>query len=157
MEYEAARQFLNRLIELTEREQQVEEQENSLLWSSCPFSLLEQKGVALGGLQVSKTSIGLGGRTLVTLVRSLAHSSSEVFPSHGFRSGDSVSIKDAAAAAQKAKTSAKGKQKSETDAGQDIEGVVWKVTEKQIVIALGQKPDSRNNAEAAALPQNVRL
>lgn len=46
--------FIERLVDLTEREREVEEGESRLLFSSCPFSLLEKRGLALGSLAIAK-------------------------------------------------------------------------------------------------------
>ncbi|ORY76944.1 AAA domain-domain-containing protein [Leucosporidium creatinivorum] len=154
-----AEPFLQRLIDLTLAEQQAEELESSLLSSSCPFNQLVAKGIALGGLQPVKTSLGLGGRTLVDLERSLAHHQDSTFPPHGFRSGDSVRLLGDAAGGAKSK----GKKKGDTaTAGQGaeggLEGVVWKVQEKRIVIALGSAGKGANqDDEAEEVPPNIRL
>lgn len=154
-----AEAFLSRLIDLTTAEQQAEEAETSLLSSSCPFSQLVAKGIALGGLQPVKTSLGLGGRTLVDLERSLAHHQDSTFPPHGFRSGDSVVLLGDAAGAK-----GKGKKKGDSAAaaGQGteggLEGVVWKVQEKRIVIALGSAGKGGNeDDEGEEVPPNIRL
>lgn len=154
----AAEAFLERLIHLTEAEQQAEELETSLLSSSCPFNQLVAKGIALGGLQPVKTSLGLGGRTLVDLERSLAHHQDQTFPPHGFRSGDSVVLLGDGAAAK-----GRSKKKGDTAAGGQgaeggLEGVVWKVQEKRIVIALGGAGRGANeDDEGEEVPSNIRL
>lgn len=156
----AAETFLQRLVTLTEAEQQAEEVETSLLSSSCPFNQLVSKGIALGGLQPIKTSLGLGGRTLVDLERSLAHHQEQTFPPHGFRSGDSVMLLGDGAGGAKSK----GKKKGDATAGGGqgteggLEGVVWKVQEQRIVIALGGAGKGfSEDDEGEEVPPNIRL
>lgn len=150
--------FLTRLIDLTTQEQSTEELESSLLSSSVPFSQLIAKGLALGGLTAAKISLGLGGRTLVELERSLAHHQEGTFPPHGFRSGDSVSILGDAGG----KGKSKGK-KAAAEEEQGLEGVVWKVQETRIVVALGQSGRAGGQAgndkekEDVEIPTNCRL
>lgn len=60
---EDVRQFLDRLIKLTQEELEYEELESALLFSRAPFALLEARGLALGNLTASKSTIGLGVST----------------------------------------------------------------------------------------------
>ena len=54
--------FLSRQKELLSQERAAEVEQTSLLLSKCSHQLLEAKGLALGGLSVTKVSIGLGGQ-----------------------------------------------------------------------------------------------
>jgi len=54
--------FIERQFTLLEREREAEIERTSLLISNCSQKLLEQKGLALGGLGVASVSIGLGGK-----------------------------------------------------------------------------------------------
>ena len=55
--------FLERHQSLLQLERDEEEEQTRLLNSNCSPKLLEQRGLALGGLGVSNISIGLGGKT----------------------------------------------------------------------------------------------
>lgn len=54
--------FLSRHRTLLQAERQAEEEQTRLLNSNCSPKLLEQRGLALGGLGVSSLSVGLGGK-----------------------------------------------------------------------------------------------
>lgn len=55
--------FLARQQHLLKLERDEEEEQTRLLNSNCSPRLLEQRGLALGGLGVSAINIGLGGKT----------------------------------------------------------------------------------------------
>lgn len=54
--------FITRQFYLLEREKDAELERSSLLISKCSQTVLEQRGLALGGLGVASVSIGLGGK-----------------------------------------------------------------------------------------------
>lgn len=54
--------FIARQIHLLSREKEAEIERTSLLISNCSQKLLEQRGLALGGLGVASVAIGLGGK-----------------------------------------------------------------------------------------------
>lgn len=55
--------FIARHKLLLGQERQAEIERTSLLLSNCGPKLLEQKGLALGGLGVASVNVGLGGKT----------------------------------------------------------------------------------------------
>ncbi|OBZ66935.1 DNA polymerase alpha-associated DNA helicase A [Grifola frondosa] len=57
-----------------------QDREDFFLLSNCGPKLLEQKGLALGGLGVASINIGLGGKTLVELERPAAYHTTPIFP-----------------------------------------------------------------------------
>jgi DNA polymerase alpha-associated DNA helicase A len=59
---EQVKTFITTHIDLLKKECEVEASETSLLLSKCPPKLLEQRGLALGGLGVVGVNIGLGGK-----------------------------------------------------------------------------------------------
>lgn len=63
---EALDAFLTRHQELLQLEREAEEEQTRLLNSNCSPKLLEQRGLALGGLGVASISIGLGGKKRVS-------------------------------------------------------------------------------------------
>ena len=85
--------------------------------------------------------------SLVELERPGAHHSSPVFPPHLFRPGDIASI------AEHSSTAAKGKKKEETGS-KDIEGVVYKISDTKIVIAIRQNESS---SEELDLPERCKV
>ncbi|KAI5479920.1 DNA helicase [Pseudohyphozyma bogoriensis] len=148
--------FLHKLIALTEAEATLEAAETSLLHASTPLSLLVLKGLALSPLTATKTSIGLGGRTLVELEKS-SEVGGELGTAHGFRNGDAVELSDAGSGSRgkSGKTKEKGKEKDSGE-GDKIEGVVWRVQESKIVISIG-KSSSSPGQEELELPSRIKL
>lgn len=55
--------FLARQRVLLAKERDAEVERSSLLLSKCGPKLLEQKGLAIGGLGVVGVNVGLGGKT----------------------------------------------------------------------------------------------
>ena len=142
------RSFILRLISLTEKEALAEENESSLLFTNCDYKLLELKSLALSGLvQSTGTTVGLGGKRLVTLVRSGAIHTDLHFPDNGFRSGDIVEIVPHSST----KRGGKGKEKEGS-----VEGVVYKSGEMQLVIAL-RGGGNGVEVDEVELPQTMRL
>jgi DNA polymerase alpha-associated DNA helicase A len=90
---EEIREFILRLITLIEAESLAESTETSLLFSNCSYKHLETKGLVLSGLSIAKTTIGLGGKTLIELERSSALHESNRFPPHSFKAGDIVQVR----------------------------------------------------------------
>ncbi|KAF5392749.1 hypothetical protein D9757_000845 [Collybiopsis confluens] len=145
--------FIDRTRELLRRERDAEIEKSSLLLSNCGPKLLEQKGLALLGLGVQEIKIGLGGKTLVVrfsvssitlilvkyslveLERPSAYHTNPIFPPHTLRPGDLARIE--------ANITAKINKKSATPDSKDsaVEGVVYKVSDTRIVIAVDNEDD----------------
>lgn len=142
---ESLKAFISRQRALLSLEREAEIERTFLLLTSCTPRLLEQKGLALGNLGVVSAGIGLGGKTLVELERPAAFHSSQLFPSHTFRPGDVARVEENVSLALPKKQAGKTKkaQTADTDAktSRTAEGVVYKVTDTRIVIAL-DPPDS---------------
>lgn len=140
------RTFVTRQHTLLSREREAEIERTSLLLTNCTPKLLEQKGLALGNLGVVSAGIGLGGKTLLELERPAAFHSSQVFPPHTFRPGDIARIEEntpSSASSKKPTGKAKKTQLLDSDGktSRAAEGVVYKVTDTRIVIAI-DPPDS---------------
>ena len=65
---EQIRAFIDKHRVLLAKEREAEVERTSLLLTSCSPSLLEQRGLALGGLGVASVAVGLGGKTYVLRV-----------------------------------------------------------------------------------------
>ncbi len=148
-------EFLDRLLELVQKERAAEESESSLLLSNAPTSVLERSGLALGNLS-GQTSVGLGGRLLIELSRPPAYHTSSAFPPHDFRPGDLARLKQQGAAggsgrkaAKAASKDDKGKGKAQEEDGMD--GVVYKTTSTKIVLAVDEPPDD------FVLPERIQM
>ncbi|KAH7882939.1 AAA domain-containing protein [Phlebopus sp. FC_14] len=149
--------FIARHRELLAREREAEVQRTSLLLSNCAPKLLEQRGLALSGLGVVSAGVGLVGKTLLELERPAAFHTTQLFPPHTFRPGDLARIEGNILTSQK-RAGSKGKTtggvESDTKSPRAVEGVVYKVSDTRLVIAV-DPPDS-NDADLD-LPERCRV
>ncbi|KAF8802852.1 P-loop containing nucleoside triphosphate hydrolase protein [Phlegmacium glaucopus] len=144
--------FIDRQRILLAKERQAEIERSSLLLSNCGPKILEQNGLSLGGLGVVGMHVGLGGKTLVELERPSAYHSSPNFPPHTFRPGDLTRIEanvSSVTTSKKAKASP-----TDTKGAQQVEGVVYKVSDSKIVIAVNA---SDSNSDDLDLPERCRV
>ncbi|KAJ3509315.1 hypothetical protein NMY22_g16336 [Coprinellus aureogranulatus] len=149
---EQLRAFIKRQRELLARERDAEIERTSLLLSNCGPKLLEQKGLALNGVGVAGINIGLGGKTLVELERPAAYHTSPIFPPHTFRNGDLARIEpNVVAATKKVKKPASGAADTKP---QQVEGVVYRVSDTKIVIAVDSSDSSSDDLD---LPERCRV
>ncbi|KAI0374894.1 P-loop containing nucleoside triphosphate hydrolase protein [Pilatotrama ljubarskyi] len=148
--------FIARQRELLKREREAEIERTSLLLSNCPPKLLEQKGLALCGLGTASIGIGLGGKTLVELERPAAYHSTPIFPPHSLRPGDLARIEEHTASTAQKKTAKPKKTAGTTDKTRDdgVEGVVYKVSDAKIVIAVDPPETS---GEDLNIPERSRV
>ncbi|KAJ3850391.1 P-loop containing nucleoside triphosphate hydrolase protein [Lentinula lateritia] len=135
--------FIDRQKLLLTRERDAEVERSSLLLSNCGPRLLEQKGLALLGLGIHEVKIGLGGKTLIELERPSAYHTNPTFPPHNLRTGDLARIE--------ANITTKSKRQASTDTKDStVEGVVYKVSDTRIVLAVDSEDD-------LGLPERCRL
>uniref|UniRef100_A0A8H7XU73 DNA helicase n=1 Tax=Psilocybe cubensis TaxID=181762 RepID=A0A8H7XU73_PSICU len=121
--------FISQQRVLLSKERDAEIERSSLLLSNCGPKLLEQKGLALGGLGIVGMNIGLGGKTPGDLARIEANVT--------------------------ANASAKKPKASTTDVkGSQAEGVVYKVSDTRIVIAVDS---TEGSSEDLDLPERCRV
>ncbi|KAF8504182.1 P-loop containing nucleoside triphosphate hydrolase protein [Hysterangium stoloniferum] len=146
--------FIDRQFTLLAHEQDAEIERSALLISNCSHTLLEQKGLALGGLGIVNVAIGLGGKSLIELERPSAYHSTTVFPPHTLRPGDLARIDEYASANAAGRKGALSKSKtSANDAGKSVEGVVYKVSDTRIVLAVS--PSAKD--EELDIPERCSL
>ncbi|KAJ7672544.1 P-loop containing nucleoside triphosphate hydrolase protein [Mycena polygramma] len=141
-----------RLLLAQERDAEVDR--SSLILSNCGPKLLEQKGLALGGLGVVGVNIGLGGKTLVELERPTAYHTSPISPPHGLRPGDLARIEANVSTAGPSKKAAAAKKSTGESKGSQAEGVVYRVTDTRIVVAID---GSDSSSEDLDLPERCRV
>ncbi|KAJ7178081.1 AAA domain-containing protein [Mycena filopes] len=146
--------FFARQRTLLAQERAAEVERSSLLLSNCGPKLLEQKGLSLGGLGVVGVNIGLGGKTLVELERPTAYHTSPIFPPHTLRPGDLARIEANVSATGSSKKGAAAKKPVEGKAAQAAEGVVYRVTDTRIVVAID---GSDSSSEDLDLPERCRV
>ncbi|EIW79810.1 P-loop containing nucleoside triphosphate hydrolase protein [Coniophora puteana RWD-64-598 SS2] len=155
--------FIDRQRALLQLERDAEIERSSLLLTNCSPKLLEQRGLALGALGTASVGVGLGGKTLVELERPSAWHTDAVFPPHSFRPGDIARIEENAAgsggkkAPKGKKTGAGGGTGGGEKSMKAIEGVVYKVTDTRIVIALDPSETSSEDAEIPECARVVKL
>ncbi|XP_006455227.1 hypothetical protein AGABI2DRAFT_145440 [Agaricus bisporus var. bisporus H97] len=123
--------FIDRQRVLLTKERLAEVERSSLLLSNCGPKLLEQKGLSLGGLGVANINIGLGGKTPGDLARIEPNVSGN-------------------APAKKPKKTPVGDEKVQ----QEAEGVVYKVSDTRIVIAIDPAEGSSDDLN---LPERCRV
>ncbi|CAK5263685.1 unnamed protein product [Mycena citricolor] len=139
-------EFFARQRLLLAQERAAEVERSSLLLSNCGPKLLEQKGLSLAGLGVVNVNIGLGGKTLVELERPTAYHTSPLFPPHTFRPGDLARIETNV-------TSNAKKTAKKTESQPQTEGVVYRVTDTRIVIAV----DGGADEHELEIPERCRV
>ena len=120
---------------LLEAEQSAEVAETTLLLSESPPTTLARAGLAILNLTPVSQRTGLGGKTVLELGLDPAVASSERGGSdlseHGIRTGDIVRV------SEQPRGSAKKKEKAEMK-GKGVEGVVTRVGERAVWVALGK-------------------
>lgn len=135
--------FFTTQLSLLQAEQATEVAETSLLLSSAPPKMIATAGLAILNLTISNLRTGMGGRTVIELALDSAVSSSSTkgdevkgkgregqLPEHGIRSGDIVRV------GEMPKGTAKKKEMAELK-GKGIEGVITRVGERAIWVAIG--------------------
>ncbi|KIY67465.1 P-loop containing nucleoside triphosphate hydrolase protein [Cylindrobasidium torrendii FP15055 ss-10] len=152
--------FISRQRKLLVDERAAEIERSSLLLSNCGPKLLEQKGLALNGLGVASMNIGLGGKTLVELERPSAYHTSPSFPPHTLRfvgnpqpPGDLARIEANVTAPGGSSAKKAKKATSTTSETKPAEGVVYRVSDTRIVMAL----DSSDTSDDTDLPERCRV
>ncbi|KAF8506254.1 AAA domain-containing protein [Gautieria morchelliformis] len=132
---------------LLSREKDAEVERTSLLISNCSHKLLEQRGLALGGLGVASVAIGLGGRSLIELERPSAYHTTTVFPPHTLRPGDLARIDEYSSNSSATKKSGT---KPANEPGRSFNG---QVSDVRIVLAV----DSSSGNEELDVPERCTI
>ena len=126
-------------LELVDMERMAEEAQTADEQETLSLKQLEERGVVIGSLVLTERKHGLGGRTLVTLCRSKAlggkkndkgktesSGSEPLLPAHCFGGGDIVALRKANVAHVPSSSSKE----------QELRGLVYRVMENKIVVAL---------------------
>ncbi|RMD39985.1 hypothetical protein DV735_g5144, partial [Chaetothyriales sp. CBS 134920] len=150
--------FFATLRSLLDRELAAETAEASLLLTSTPPTVLARAGLAILNLTVSSLRTGMGGRTVIELALDPAvipKGSAGDLPEHAIRTGDIVRV------GPKPSDGARKKDRSETEA-KGVEGVVVKVRERALQVALGKEgggggSGKDDDAVTAAVPDGNQL
>jgi DNA polymerase alpha-associated DNA helicase A len=127
--------FAQTQLSLLKAEQAAEVAETTLLLSEASPSTLARAGLAILNLTPLSQRTGLGGKSVVELGLDPAVASAEKggsdLPEHGIRTGDIVRV------SEQPSGGAKKKEKSEMK-GKGVEGVVTRLGERAIWVALGK-------------------
>ena len=127
--------FAHAQLSLLQAEQSAEVEETALLLSEPPPTVLARAGLAILNLAPVSQRTGLGGKTVVELgldpaVTSTGKGGSDL-SEHGIRTGDIVRVGEQPSGGVKKKEKAEMK-------GKGVEGVVTRVGERAVWIALGR-------------------
>lgn len=142
--------FATTQLSLLAVEQAAEQTEQTALIASLAPVALQRHGLALINLALAAQRTGLGGRTLLELEPDGATSSSGAtgdgggggrFPTNGLRSGDVVRVAELPAGAAK-------KREKALLAGRGVVGVVHRMTESRLVVAVGGRSNSSRSSRA---------
>ncbi|KAG1461125.1 hypothetical protein G6F46_001085 [Rhizopus delemar] len=137
-------EFIAHQIELVETERKVDVEETVKLLSSYAPIQLQRRGIALVGLKVTGMRTGLGGKSLIDLELANPNILPPIFPAHKISTGDIVGI------------DVYKKDKPVKDVGK-WSGVVARVTESRMTVALSQEVDDELPAEIQERCQVVKL
>lgn len=140
--------FFTTLQHLLSLEQASEVAENSLLLSLAPPATLARVGLAILSLTIASLKTGLGGRSVVELSLDsavVAKDSKGELPEHGIRTGDIVRV------GEMPKGTAKKKEVTELKA-KGVEGVVTRVGERAVWVALGKESGGAGGDEVESVP-----
>ncbi|KAM3579924.1 hypothetical protein VKS41_007642 [Umbelopsis sp. WA50703] len=124
----AMESFIDSQIELVAQERKLEVEDTARLLSACSPAQLQKRGVALVALRVASMRTGLGGKSLLELELAQPLTDPPRLPSHKIRTGDIVGLQEYR----------KDKPLSQTL----LSGVVSKVTDTSVTIALSQDRDN---------------
>ena len=123
--------FATTQLALLAAELAAELSESAAQTASYSPAALQRAGAALAGLVAGGSRTGFGGRTLLDLEPDAATTSDGVLPEHGVRVGDIVRVLPMGAA----------RKKSEEGPGSGVDGVVARVGEGRVCVAL-EKEDA---------------
>lgn len=124
--------FATTQLQLLQAEHHLEATVLAALLTSHPPTVLSRAGLALLNLTLSAQRTGFGGRPLLTLSPDPSLSSSTTLPSHSLRPGDVVRV------APQPSGAAKKKEKATLE-GLGVEGVVHRVTDTGVTVAVDEK------------------
>ncbi|KAG0336670.1 hypothetical protein BG000_006351 [Podila horticola] len=137
--------FLAHQEKLVQAERDFELLEIQRVFEACTPAQLAKKGLAVLGLTVVGMKTGAGGKSLVDLELSNATSTSPSLPAHRLRVGDIVALEEHA-------TGSKGKTMKSGDKPK-LEGVVFRITETTIVVAIKNR---REGGDEEEIPKEVQ-
>lgn len=136
--------FAHTQLSLLNAEQAAEIAETTLLLSESPPTKLSRAGLAILNLTSISQRTGLGGKTVVELGLDPAVASSGQggldLPEHGIRTGDIVRLSEQPSGGAKKKEKTEMKMKG-------AEGVVTRVGERAVWVALGKGSSSEEDAD----------
>ncbi|KAG0203993.1 hypothetical protein BGX28_003921 [Mortierella sp. GBA30] len=130
---------------LVQAERDFEVLEIQRVFEACTPAQLAKKGLAVLGLTVVGMKTGAGGKSLVDLELSNATTTSPALPAHKLRVGDIVALEEHGTGSKGKPMKAGWKPK--------LDGVVFRVTETTIVIAIKSRKEGESEEE---IPKEVQ-
>ena len=127
-------QFATEQLSLLSAELAAETTSTTSLLASTSPTALSRAGLAIINLVVSSQRTGLGGKTVLELEQDHAIGSAGEISEHGIRTGDIVRV------GEQPKGNEKKKEKAGME-GRGVEGVVVRVHQKGVQVALGREED----------------
>ncbi|KAG9070124.1 hypothetical protein KI688_009456 [Linnemannia hyalina] len=137
--------FLAHQEKLVQYERDFEVVEIQRVFEACTPAQLAKKGLAVLGLTVAGMKTGAGGKSLVDLELSNATSTSPILPPHRLRVGDIVALEEHGTGSKAKPMKATWKPK--------LDGVIFRVTETTIVVAIKSRKEGENEEE---IPKEVQ-
>lgn len=146
------RAWIQQHLDLITAEREAEVNETALLFSRSSHQLLAANGLAVLSLVPVNVSVGLGGKTLIELEPDSAYHPSGQLPPNVFRPGDLAGLAPPESSSSSIKKSNEASSKKSKE-GDEISGVVSKVSDNKIVLAVD---DAKDNKELD-VPQRCNL
>lgn len=127
-------QFATDQLSLLSAELAAETASTATLLASTSPTTLSRAGLAIVNLVVASQRTGLGGKTVVELEQDHAIGNAGELGEHGIRTGDIVRV------GEQPKGNEKKSEKASLE-GKGVEGVVVRVNQKGLQVALGKEED----------------
>ncbi|EPX73651.1 DNA polymerase alpha-associated DNA helicase A [Schizosaccharomyces octosporus yFS286] len=140
--------YSDKELQFIEKIQKVEIEEAEALLQKYPLPTLQKNGIALINLALSSIRTGFGGKTIIELERDPAFSNSDILPANSFSPGDVVRLNQGGGKSDTRASKSVDKSKR-TDSSS--EGVITRVQEKSISVALNSEEDVPSLAEGLSI------
>ncbi|WBW74715.1 DNA polymerase alpha-associated DNA helicase A [Schizosaccharomyces osmophilus] len=141
-------EYSEKELNFIEEIQKVEIEEAETLLKKYSLPTLQKNGIALVNLRISSIRTGFGGKTVIELERDPAFSNSDILPVNSFSPGDVVRLSQGGG-----KSDTRASKSVDKNKGTDpsTEGVITRVQEKSISIALNSEEDVPSLAEGLSI------
>ncbi|EPY51293.1 DNA polymerase alpha-associated DNA helicase A [Schizosaccharomyces cryophilus OY26] len=142
-------EYSEKELKFIEEIQKIEIEEAEAVLKKYPLPTLQKNGIALVNLRLSSIRTGFGGKTVIELERDPAFSNSDTLPANSFSPGDVVRLNQGGGKSDIRASKSVGKNSKQTDPS--TEGVITRVQEKSVSIALNLEEDAPPMAEGLSI------